>query len=78
VRFDCIRISGFGAGDRIAYLAAANLDSWADSVDFYGGRCFVALGDGLASFELAADIRVPWLGLFDSDDPNPSPDDVEK
>jgi carboxymethylenebutenolidase len=78
MRFDCIRISDFGVGDRIDYLTVASLDSLASAVDFYGGRCFVALGDGSAFFELTADIGVPWLGLFGNDDPNPSPDDVEK
>ena len=73
-----IGIIGFCVGGRIAYLAAANLEPLAAAVNFYGGRCFVAFGDGQTPFEQTANIRVPLLGLFGKDDPNPSPEDVEK
>jgi len=76
VRPERIGIIGFCVGGRIAYSAAANLESLKAAVDFYGGRCFVAFGDGPTPFEQTADIRVPLLGLFGADDQNPSPEDV--
>jgi carboxymethylenebutenolidase len=75
---DRIGIIGFCVGGRIAYLAAANLPELTTAVDFYGGRAFVALGDGPSPFDQTANIRVPLLGLFGEDDPNPSPEDVAK
>ena len=75
---DKIGIVGFCVGGRIAYLAAAKLNGLAAAVDFYGGRCFVAFGDGPTPFDHTKDIHVPLLGLFGEDDPNPTPSDVEK
>lgn len=78
VRTDRIGIIGFCVGGRIAYSAAATLEPLAAAVDFYGGRCFVAFGEGPTPFEQTANIRVPLLGLFGDDDQNPSSDDVRK
>jgi carboxymethylenebutenolidase len=76
VQSDRIGIIGFCVGGRISYFAAAAVDGLACAVDFYGGRCFVAMGDGPTPFELTKDIKVPLLGLFGEDDANPSPEDV--
>jgi carboxymethylenebutenolidase len=78
VRSDRIGIVGFCVGGRVAYLAAANLEELTAAVDFYGGRCFVAMGDGLTPFDQTANIRVPLLGLFGEDDQNPNSADVEQ
>lgn len=78
VTTDAIGIIGFCVGGRIAYLAAANLEPLGAAVNFYGGRCFVALGEGPTPFEQTANIHVPLLGLFGDDDQNPSSDDVQK
>ena len=75
---DRIGIIGFCVGGRIAYLAAANLPELTTAVDFYGGRAFVAFGASPPPFDQTANIRVPLLGLFGEDDPNPSPEDVAK
>ena len=78
VRTDRIGIIGFCVGGRIAYSAAANVEPLAAAVNFYGGRCFVAFGEGPTPFDQTANIRVPLLGLFGGDDQNPSPDDVQQ
>jgi carboxymethylenebutenolidase len=75
---DKLGIVGFCVGGRISYLAAANIPQLTTAVDFYGGRTFVAFGDTPAPFDQTANIRVPILGLFGEDDPNPSPEDVAK
>ncbi len=77
-RTDRIGIIGFCVGGRIVYSAAANLEPLAAAVNFYGGRCFVAFGDGPTPFEQTASIRAPLLGLFGDDDQNPNSDDVQK
>ena len=73
-----IGIVGFCVGGRISYLAAANIAELTAAVDFYGGRSFVAFGDGPTPFEQTANIHVPLLGLFGEDDQNPSSADVGK
>jgi carboxymethylenebutenolidase len=78
VRSDRIGIMGFCVGGRISYMAAAAVDGLACAVDFYGGRTMVAMGDGPTPFDLTKDIKVPVLGLFGDDDPNPSSADVAK
>ena len=75
---DRIGIVGFCIGGRISYLAAANIAELTAAVDFYGGRSFVAFGDGPTPFEQTANIQVPLLGLFGEDDQDPSPADVER
>ena len=75
---DKVGIIGFCVGGRIAYLAAANLDSVAAAVDFYGGRCFVPFGDGVSPFDQTAYINAPLLGLFGEDDQNPTTEEVDK
>ena len=76
VQSDRIGIMGFCVGGRIAYMAAAAVDGLACAVDFYGGRCFVSMGDGPTPFDLTRDIKVPLLGLFGDDDLNPTSTDV--
>ena len=78
VRSNRIGIMGFCVGGRISYMAAAAVDGLACAVDFYGGRCFVAMGDSPTPFERTKDISAPLLGLFGGDDLNPSPEDVSK
>jgi len=73
-----VGIVGFCVGGRVAYMAAGAVEGIACAVDFYGGRCFVAFGDGPSPFDRTADIAAPLLGLFGEDDQNPTPEDVAK
>lgn len=69
-------VVGFCMGGRLAFLHAANNPDLRAAVVFHGGNIMVAR-DGLASpLEQARNIRAPLLGLFGSEDENPSPSDV--
>src|SRR5262249_41417558 len=73
-----VGVVGFCMGGRLAFLHAANNPNLRAAVVFHGGNIMVA-GDGIPSpFEQAGNIRAPLLGLFGSEDENPSPSDVEK
>jgi len=73
-----IGITGFCMGGRVAYLLATRDERLRAAVVFYGGNIMVPWGGGPAPFEGTADIACPILGLFGSDDANPSPADVKK
>ena len=71
-------VVGFCMGGRLAFLHTANNPALRAAVVFHGGNIMVA-GEGLPSpFEQARNIRAPVLGLFGSEDENPSPADVQK
>jgi carboxymethylenebutenolidase len=71
-------VVGFCMGGRLAFLHAANHPDLRAAVIFYGGNIMVSR-DGIPSpFEQAKNIRAPLLGLFGSEDENPSPSDVQK
>ena len=61
-----IGVIGYCSGGRQAFLVACTFDIDA-AVDCYGGG---------ADVDLAPELRCPLLGLFGTDDPRPSPDDV--
>jgi len=69
---------GFCMGGRLAFLHAANNSQLRAVVIFHGGNIMVA-EDGVSSpFEQAKNIVAPMLGIFGSQDDNPSPSDIEK
>ena len=70
-------VVGFCMGGRLAFLHAANNPDLRAAVVFHGGNIMVAR-DGLPSpLEQAKNIRAPLLGLFGSEDENPSPSNVQ-
>lgn len=70
-------VVGFCMGGRLAFLHAANNPDLRAAVVFHGGNIMVAT-DGLPSpLEQARNIRAPLLGLFGSEDENPSPFNVQ-
>jgi carboxymethylenebutenolidase len=71
-------VVGFCMGGRLSYLWAARGEGVAASVVFYGGSTASAWGDGPSPLEQSAAITAPVLGLFGSDDTNPSPADVAR
>lgn len=79
VRVGALAVLGFCMGGRNTYLlAGARPQRWKAAGVFYGGNIMKAWGEGPAPFELTEHIACPVIGLFGNDDPNPSPDDVER
>lgn len=70
-------VIGFCMGGRFSFLQAANDPDLKASVVFHGGNIMVARDSGLTPYEQAGNIRAPMLGLFGSDDQDPSPSDVK-
>jgi carboxymethylenebutenolidase len=78
VKADRIGIVGFCMGGRVAYLAAAVNPSFKAAVAYYPGSLFGSWGEGPSPFARTKEIYCPLLGLFGSEDRNPSPEDVQK
>ncbi len=78
VDLERLGVVGFCMGGRLAFLYAANEPRLKTSVIFHGGNIMIARDDIPPPLEQASNIRAPMLGLFGSDDENPSPADVEK
>lgn len=75
---DRVGVVGFCMGGRLAFLHAAHHPDLRAAVVFHGGNIMVAREGMPSPFEQARDIRAPLLGLFGSEDENPSPSDVQK
>jgi dienelactone hydrolase len=79
-----VGVIGFCSGGRQAYLAACRIANLDAVVDCRGGNVIVGDPSKLSStqpvapIELTERIRCPLLGLFGSEDTNPSPDDVNR
>ncbi|MBV9859193.1 MAG: dienelactone hydrolase family protein [Alphaproteobacteria bacterium] len=79
-----VGVIGFCSGGRQTYLAACRLSNIDAAVDCWGGNVVVDDTSKLtekqpvAPVDLTEGIRCPILGLFGNEDPNPTPDDVDK
>ena len=79
-----VGVIGFCSGGRHAYLSACRLPELDAMVDCWGGNVVVSDPSRLtarqpvAAIDLTPGINCPVLGLFGDQDPNPSPDDVNK
>ena len=77
-------VMGFCSGGRHTYLAACQLPVIHAAVDSWGGNVIAddpsVLNDKrpVAPIGLTAQMRCPLLGIFGNDDPNPSPDQVNR
>src|SRR5262245_12530032 len=77
-------VMGLCSGGRHTYLVAWTLKGFDRAVDCWGGT--VIVGDPSlitdkrprAPIDLTAQLSCPLLGLFGNDDPNPSPDHVNR
>jgi carboxymethylenebutenolidase len=80
VRADKVGITGFCWGGGLVYQVAATNPDIDASVAWYGalGRPFVDTPNPVAGFDVAKDIKTPFLGLYGETDQNPKPDDVKK
>lgn len=73
-----IAVLGFCMGGALALIAAADCDV-AAAVLYYPHDIFVPFGaSGVVPFERAKAIRIPVLGHFGAEDPNPSPADAAR
>ena len=79
-----VAVMGFCSGGRHTYLVACRLPNLDAAVDCWGGNVIVDDPSLLnakrprAPIELTEHLRCPLLGLFGNDDPNPSPDHVNR
>ena len=71
-------IIGHCWGGRVAWLGACHNPNYRAAAVFYGGRIKQGLGEGSPPLiELAGRIPCPLIGIFGTDDENPSPADVD-
>jgi carboxymethylenebutenolidase len=79
-----VAVMGFCSGGRHAYLVGCRLPDVDAVVDCWGGNVIVDDPSLLnekrpkAPIELTENLRCPLIGLFGNDDPNPSPDHVNR
>jgi carboxymethylenebutenolidase len=80
VRADKVGITGFCWGGGVVYQAAATNPDIDASVAWYGAlsRPFPDTPNPVAGFDVAKDIKGPFLGLYGETDQNPKPEDVKK
>jgi carboxymethylenebutenolidase len=76
-----VGVIGFCSGGRQAYIAACKVDNIDAAVDCWGGRVVAAPNElnerqPQAPIDMTPEMRVPLLGLFGNDDPNPDPAQV--
>ena len=74
-----IGILGHYMGGRMSLPGACADRSIQACVNYYGGNyMFSWISDHPTPFERIGDIHCPVLGLFENEDENPSPDDVDR
>jgi carboxymethylenebutenolidase len=79
-----VAVMGFCSGGRHAYLVGCSLSDVDAVVDCWGGNVIAddpaVLNDKRprAPIELTEQLRCPLIGIFGNDDPNPSPDQVNR
>jgi carboxymethylenebutenolidase len=80
VKADRVGVTGFcWGGSTTMQVAATNPDMKA-AVAWYGppARPYQGASGPVTGFDLAKDIKIPFLGLFGETDKNPPPDDAKK
>ena len=78
VNGDRVGVVGFCMGGRLAFLYAASAPALGVAVVFHCGDLLVARDGLISPLDQARHIRAPLLGLFGSEDENPSPTDVRE
>ncbi|HEX4193146.1 MAG TPA: dienelactone hydrolase family protein [Stellaceae bacterium] len=79
VRQDRIATVGHCLGGRTSFLGLVHHPGFAAAVLLYHGNIFEARGGTApAPFDLTGNVHCPVLGLFGTDDVNPSPDHVAR
>jgi carboxymethylenebutenolidase len=78
-RADKVGITGFCWGGGVVYQAAATHPDIDAAVPWYGSLTRpLADTPPVTGFDVAKDIKVPFLGLYGETDQNPKPEDVKK
>jgi carboxymethylenebutenolidase len=80
VRKDRVGVTGWcGGGSSTIHIAATNPDMKA-AVAWYGppGRPYKGKSGDVTGFDVAKDIKAPFLGLFGEADQNPKPEDARR
>ena len=79
VRADRVGVTGWCWGGSTTIQAATNPDMKA-AVAWYGppARPYQGASGPVTGFDLARDIKIPFLGLFGEADKNPTPEDARK
>jgi carboxymethylenebutenolidase len=80
VKADRVGVTGWcWGGGAVMQIAAANPDMTA-AVAWYGppARPFKSASGDVTGFDVAKDIKIPFLGLFGAEDKGPTPEDAKK
>jgi carboxymethylenebutenolidase len=79
-RANRVGVTGFCWGGSTTMQYAAHDKDLGAAVAWYGppGRAYQDEPQPVSSFDVAKDIRCPFLGLFGEEDKNPPPEDVRK
>jgi carboxymethylenebutenolidase len=80
VKADRVGVTGWcWGGGAVMQIAAANPDMKA-AVAWYGppARPFKSASGDVTGFDVAKDIKIPFLGLFGAEDKGPTPEDAKK
>jgi carboxymethylenebutenolidase len=80
VRADRVGVTGWCWGGSTVYQVAATNPDIKASVAWYGppARPYVDTPNPVTGFDLAKDIKTPFLGLYGETDQNPKPEDARK
>ena len=80
VRADRVGVTGWCWGASPTYQIAATNPNMKAAVAWYGppARPYPSASGGVTGFDVAKDIKVPFLGLYGETDKNPSPEDTKK
>jgi carboxymethylenebutenolidase len=79
-RADRVSVTGWCWGGSVVYQVAATNPDIKAAVAWYGPlvRPFPDTPNPVSGFDVAKDIKVPFLGLYGETDQNPKPEDVKK
>ena len=80
VRADRVGVTGWCWGGSTTIQVAATNPEMKAAVAWYGppGRPYQTASGPVTGFDLAKDIRIPFLGLFGETDTNPTPQDARR
>lgn len=80
VKADRAGVTGWCWGGSTTFQVAATNSDMKSAVAWYGppARPYQGAGGPVTGFDLAKDIKIPFLGLFGETDKNPTPEDAKK
>jgi carboxymethylenebutenolidase len=80
VKPSAVGVTGWCWGGSTVYQVAATIPDVKAAVAWYGppGRPYQGASGPVTGFDLAKDIKIPFLGLYGAKDANPKPEDAQK